>query len=191
MLHNFGRILSLPANSITLYLGINCHNNDFIILTDTIFKNEKPCGMENSTIKPNKQIALKSYSYYNNGISIFLRKFVNTYIWFKARNKTMKTINKLLFLLIHKLLLHVCGNAKSVCGNAFILGALSCKIFEPLGFTSRIQQLSSKLGSTPFKDGTTLAPKLADPLSSWKSSSTPFYTGSSILDLDWLIFCTI
>jgi hypothetical protein len=30
---------------------------------------------------------------------------------------------------------------------------ISCKIFEPLGSTSRIQQLSSKLGSTPFKDG--------------------------------------
>jgi hypothetical protein len=89
-----------------------------------------------------------------------------------------------LFLSIHKLLLHVCGNAKSVCGNALIFGALLCKIFEPLGFTSRIQQLSSKLGSTPFKDGTTLTPKLADPLSSWKSSSTPFNTGSSILDLD-------
>jgi hypothetical protein len=41
-----------------------------------------------------------------------------------------------------------------------------------------------KLGSTPFKDGATLAPKQADPLSSWKSGSTSFYTGSSIFDLD-------
>jgi hypothetical protein len=41
-----------------------------------------------------------------------------------------------------------------------------------------------KLRSTPLKDGTTLAPKLADLLSSWKSGSTPFYTGSGILDLD-------
>ncbi len=47
------------------------------------------------------------------------------------------------------------------------------------------------LGSTPFKDGTTLAPKLADLLSSWKSGSTPIYTGSGILDLDRLTFCTI
>ncbi len=31
-----------------------------------------------------------------------------------------------------------------------------------------------KLRSTPFKDGATLAPKLADPLSFWRSSSTPF-----------------
>jgi hypothetical protein len=64
---------------------------------------------------------------------------------------------------------------------------VSCKIFEPLGFTSQIQQL----GSTPFKDGTTLAPKLADLLSSWKSSSTPLYTGSGILDPDQHTFCTI
>jgi hypothetical protein len=45
---------------------------------------------------------------------------------------------------------------------------------------------SSKLGSTPFKDDATLAPKLADPL-----SSTPLITGSGILDPDRLSFCTI
>ncbi len=31
----------------------------------------------------------------------------------------------------------------------------------------------TKLGSDPFKDGTTLAPKLADPLSFWRSGSAP------------------
>jgi len=31
----------------------------------------------------------------------------------------------------------------------------------------------TKLGSDPFKDGTNLAPKLADPLSFWRSGSTP------------------
>jgi hypothetical protein len=65
-----------------------------------------------------------------------------------------------------------------------VLIKISCKIFEPLGSTSRIQQLSSKLGSTPFKDGATLAPKLIDLLSPCKSGSTPFYTGSGILDPD-------
>ncbi len=48
---------------------------------------------------------------------------------------------------------------------------ISCKIFKPLGFTSRVQQL----GFTPFKDGATLAPKLADPLSPWESRLHPFY----------------
>jgi hypothetical protein len=48
-----------------------------------------------------------------------------------------------------------------------------------------------KLGSTPFKDGTTLAPKLTDLLSTWKSDSTTFYTGSGILDPDQPSFCTI
>jgi len=32
----------------------------------------------------------------------------------------------------------------------------------------------TELRSTPFKDGTTLVPKLADPLSFWRSGSTPF-----------------
>jgi hypothetical protein len=32
-----------------------------------------------------------------------------------------------------------------------------------------------KLGSDLCKEGTTLAPKLADPLSFWTSSSTPLY----------------
>ncbi len=32
----------------------------------------------------------------------------------------------------------------------------------------------TQLGSTPFKDSTTLMPKLADLLSFWRSSSTPF-----------------
>ncbi len=32
----------------------------------------------------------------------------------------------------------------------------------------------TKLGSTPFKDGTTLEPKLANPLSFWRSGSIPF-----------------
>ncbi len=49
----------------------------------------------------------------------------------------------------------------------------------------------AKLRSTPFKDGSALVPKLADPLSSWKSGSTPLYSGSGILDPDWLIFYTI
>ncbi len=38
------------------------------------------------------------------------------------------------------------------------------RYFQPFGFTSRIQQLSSKLRSTPFNYGATLAPKLTDPL---------------------------
>ncbi len=41
------------------------------------------------------------------------------------------------------------------------------------------------------KDGTTLAPKLADPPFCWKSSSSPFKSGSSLPDPDGLIFCTI
>jgi hypothetical protein len=48
-----------------------------------------------------------------------------------------------------------------------------------------------KLRSTPFKDGATLVPKLANLLSTWKSGSTPLYSGSSILDPDQLSFCTI
>ncbi len=48
-----------------------------------------------------------------------------------------------------------------------------------------------KLRSTPFKDGATLAPKLADPLSFGEAAPPPLNTGSSILDLDGLIFCTI
>jgi hypothetical protein len=71
---------------------------------------------------------------------------------------------------------------------------VSCKIFELLGFTSIKYDPATefiKLGSTPFKDGATLVPKLADLLSSWKSGSTPLYTGSGILDPDQLTFCSI
>jgi hypothetical protein len=50
---------------------------------------------------------------------------------------------------------------------------VSCKIFEHFALQVGSSNWVHKLGCTPFKDGTTLAPKLADPLSFWRSSSTP------------------
>ncbi len=50
---------------------------------------------------------------------------------------------------------------------------LSCKIFEQFALQAGSSNWVHKLGSTPFKDGATLAPKIADPLSFWGSSSTP------------------
>jgi len=46
-------------------------------------------------------------------------------------------------------------------------------IFEHFALKVGSSNWDHKLGSTPFKDGTTLAPKLADLLSLWSSGSTP------------------
>ncbi len=43
---------------------------------------------------------------------------------------------------------------------------ISCKIFEHFALQSDPQTEFIKLGSAPFKDGTTLSPELADPLTS-------------------------
>jgi len=62
--------------------------------------------------------------------------------------------------------------------NAFLLGRLtlvvSCKIFEH--FALQVDPVIGLIqpGSTPFKDSSILAPKLADPPFWWKSNSTPF-----------------
>ncbi len=65
---------------------------------------------------------------------------------------------------------------------------LSCKIFEHFAL-----QVDPVIGfrqprSTPFKDSTILAPKLADPSFWWKSNSTPSKSGSGLPDMDRLIF---
>jgi hypothetical protein len=51
--------------------------------------------------------------------------------------------------------------------------SLSCKIFEHFALQVGSSNWDHKLRSTPFEDGTTLVPKLADPLSFWRSGSTP------------------
>jgi len=50
---------------------------------------------------------------------------------------------------------------------------VSPKIFEHFALQVGTSNWVHKLGFTPFKDGTTLAPKLADPLSFWRNGSTP------------------
>ncbi len=50
---------------------------------------------------------------------------------------------------------------------------VSCKILEHFALQVGSSNWVHKLRSTPFKDGATLVPKLADPRSFWKSSSTP------------------
>ncbi len=69
--------------------------------------------------------------------------------------------------------------------------AVSCKIFEH--FALQVDPVIGFIqpGSTPFKDSTILAPKLADPPFWWKSNSTPSKTGSGLPDMDQLTFCTI
>ncbi len=73
--------------------------------------------------------------------------------------------------------------------NAFLYFASLLLLLYHVRYLSHLDP--TKLRSTPFKDGSALVPKLADLLSSWKSGSTPLYTGSLILDPDWLIFYTI
>ncbi len=73
--------------------------------------------------------------------------------------------------------------------NAFLYFASLLLLLYHVRYLSHLDP--TKLRSTPFKDGAALVPKLADPLSSWKSGSTPLYTGSLILDPDRLIFYTI
>ncbi len=90
--------------------------------------------------------------------------------YFYSLNRKIKNYSKIItkpFWNVYRIVLATAGIPCLSCVfNIFCKKklAISCKIFEPLGFTSRIQQLSSKLGSTPFKDVITLVPKLADPL---------------------------
>jgi hypothetical protein len=71
------------------------------------------------------------------------------------------------------------------------MGAISCKIFEHFALQAESVIEFVQLGSTSFIDGTTLAPKLANPPSCWKSNSIPSKTRSGLPDPDQLIFCTI
>ncbi len=68
---------------------------------------------------------------------------------------------------------------------------ISCKIFEY--FALQVDPVIEfiQLRSTPFKDSTIFAPKLADPPFRWKSNSTPSEYGSGLPDPDRLICCTI
>ncbi len=50
---------------------------------------------------------------------------------------------------------------------------LSCKIFEHFALQAGSSNCVHKLGSTPFKDGATLAPKPFDPLFFWRSAPPP------------------
>jgi hypothetical protein len=77
--------------------------------------------------------------------------------------------------------------------NAFLYFASLLLLLCHVRYLSHLDPATEfiKLRSTPFKDGAALVPKLADLLSFWKSGSTPLYTGSGILDPDWLIFYTI
>jgi len=61
----------------------------------------------------------------------------------------------------------------SVIVCLWIYMSLSCKIFEHFALQVGSSNWDHKLRSTPFKDGTTLVPKLADSLSFWRSGSTP------------------
>ncbi len=68
-------------------------------------------------------------------------------------------------------------NTRIVSLDDVALIGLSCKIIvpEPLGFTSRIQQLSSQNSDPLHSKSATLAPKLTDPLSPLESWLHPFY----------------
>jgi hypothetical protein len=74
------------------------------------------------------------------------------------------------------------ANTLAYDGSNYHVRYLSTLLYKP----------DPKLRSTPFKDGATLVPKLDAPLFFWRSvSPPPLNTGSSILDPDRLIFCTI
>jgi hypothetical protein len=53
---------------------------------------------------------------------------------------------------------------------------VSCRIFEHFALQTDPGTEFIKLGSGLFKEGATLAPKLADPVSFWRSGSTPSKT---------------
>ncbi len=65
---------------------------------------------------------------------------------------------------------------------------LSCKIFEHFALQADPVTEFVKLGSIPFKDGTTLAPKLVFRFE--EAAPPPLNTGSSKPNPDQLIFCT-
>ncbi len=50
----------------------------------------------------------------------------------------------------------------------------SCRYLNPLLYKQDPATEFTKLGSTPFKYGATLVPKLTDLLSFWRSGSAPF-----------------
>ena len=68
--------------------------------------------------------------------------------------------------------------------HCFSKSILSCKIFEHFARQTDPVTEFIKLGSAPFKEGTNLVPKLANPLSLWISGSTPSKTRSS--NLIWI-----
>ncbi len=87
----------------------------------------------------------------------------------------------LVFSLTHK---YYTGREKLSEGkhsSLFFHIVISCKIFEH--FALQVDPVIEfiQLGSTPFKDSTILAPKLADPPFWWKSDSTPSKSTSFII----------
>jgi len=82
---------------------------------------------------------------------------------FCFRNTTIILIKTLLIITLFITLINA---TLYICYHVRYLSTLLYKYYPATEFT--------KLRSTQFKDGATLAPKLANLLSFWRSSSTPF-----------------
>ncbi len=103
----------------------------------------------------------------------------------------LKILVKCYFLahrnIIYTVLCTCICQTRQLCTDFVVL----CKIFEHSAVQVDPVIEFIQLRSTPFKDSTILAPKLAERCFWRKSNSTPSKSGSGLPDPDQLICCTI